>query len=839
MPGDRRGDPRRGRRRARRATSPAPPAILDRLIAAHPRLGGLQATRAALAMLAGDARGGARRARGGGRRSASPSSPRSPPTRSSRRSPPTPRSAPPRGARRPPRRRPPRPPAPAPVAGGTAPVSAANTAWNPATERLEPRFAFPAAPAAPGAARPPEARRPRHPARARPPRPRRRQPRRSLRQPRPRPFRASTRRRIPQLAFVAYAPAARAADLDYGLNDRLLFDRPTFGNSSTAVTGGPALAQPAAAGADPRRRHRPAPALAERRARNQLYVYPAHTDFGDETGDLFPANTPYLLVSRGSSGSDQPFLEAVAMILAAFRPDTKARLVEEGLIVPTVQMVFRRSLQNVLSREDYFSGAAHPAAFDGFEINAARMVSLANAIEPGAIPPQVRIRMLEEELGAEGVDYFGAGPLRAALRHPRRHRPHLALQGRAAHACSSPPRRPATRTAAPLAFHWRLLQGDPAQVAHRAARRRRPRPHHARLARPLPDLRGEPGRDRPASTSASSPTTACTTAPRRCSACWFPPDETRRYAPGPDGAPRIAAIDHADPARRRSLPRPDADGPRRLARRLRLRRRRHARSAGPATGPGARPRTSPPTGARILARGADGRPTRTAPVAYPLRRDADGRAPRRGARRRRRAPARSSGTEPRTGAARSPVATPARLQPRRLDSRARSRACCARPWPTSSSSWSTTPRPTAPARRLAAVRDPRLRLLASPANRGAAAARNLGLAAARGDLGRLPGQRRRVAAAEAREADGPPARPRRRLRRRLLRHAGHRPRRGGRGADGGAAGDPLRAPARHGAGRGRAPAEPDARQHRLDPDAGRPPRPPASSSAASTRTCGR
>ena len=34
-------------------------------------------------------------------------------------------------------------PVPAPVADGTARVDAGNTAWNPATERLEPRFAFP------------------------------------------------------------------------------------------------------------------------------------------------------------------------------------------------------------------------------------------------------------------------------------------------------------------------------------------------------------------------------------------------------------------------------------------------------------------------------------------------------------------------------------------------------------------------------------------------------------------------------------------------------------------------------------------------------------------------
>lgn len=41
------------------------------------------------------------------------------------------------------------------------------------------------------------------------------------------------------------------------------------------------------------------------------------------------------------------------MILAAFRPDTKARLTETGLIAPTVQMVYRRARNDVLSREAY------------------------------------------------------------------------------------------------------------------------------------------------------------------------------------------------------------------------------------------------------------------------------------------------------------------------------------------------------------------------------------------------------------------------------------------------------------------------------------------------------
>ena len=222
----------------------------------------------------------------------------------------------------------------------------------------------------------------------------------------------------PQLTHVTYDAAARGAGVDYGLGDRLLFDQPTFGNSSTAITDGPhwrslpryALTRPDGTG--PMR-------LWQNLRANHLYIHPAHRDFNDRNGDLFPANTPYLLVSRGSSGSDQPFLEAVAMIYAAFRPDTKARLIEEHLLVPTVQMVFRRSLQNVRSREGYFSGDAHPAAFEGWQINPARMVSLANAIREGDIPAEVRISVEQENLGTEGVDFFGRASPNSSSTPPR------------------------------------------------------------------------------------------------------------------------------------------------------------------------------------------------------------------------------------------------------------------------------------------------------------------------------------------------------------------------------------------------------------------------------------
>ena len=284
---------------------------------------------------------------------------------------------------------------------GIANVDAGNTGWNPATERLEPRFAFPEKPTArvlPSGKGPAAQnilaelwKRGRAAGNHG-----------DLYDNRDRGHSRLDPAKHPQLAQVAYAEAARAADLDYGLNESLGFDRPTLGNSSTAITGGalwrslPRYAMTQADGTGPLR-------LWQNAAANQLYVYPAHKDYDAKNGDLFPANTPYLLVSRGSSGSDKPFLDALALIYAAFRPDTKARLEAEDLLVPTVQMVFRRSLQNVRSRADYLSGAAHPAAYEGFQINPARMVSLANSIKPDAIPPRVTLAVTAEDLGTEGV----------------------------------------------------------------------------------------------------------------------------------------------------------------------------------------------------------------------------------------------------------------------------------------------------------------------------------------------------------------------------------------------------------------------------------------------------
>jgi len=590
--------------------------LLDAVIADHPGLGAVRAMRAGVAMLADDPATALAELAAAAEHGADPGPLAADPLFAPLRADPRFRELAARPA-------PPPPPAPvpAPVANGRAPVSAANTGWDPATERLVARFAVPAATdAAVLPARPKTAARDilaEHWKRGRAA-----GNRGDLYDNRDRGHSTLKPGAHPQLAHVAYAPAARAADLDYGLNDRLLFDAPTLGNSSTAITAGalwrslPRAALTAADGTGPLR-------LWQNASRNQLYVYPAHRDWTSGRGDLYPANTPYLLISHGSSGSDQPLLEAVAMILAAFRPATKQRLVAENLVVPTVQMVFRRSLRSVTSREDYLGGPGNPAVFEGVDVNLARMVSLANSIAPDAIPPQVRIRVLEEDLGTEGIDFFGQGLSEQLFDTPAA----VARVWR-----SKAGRRSILVTAADTAdpngralrFEWRLLQGDPAKVAIEplgdGATARITLDWHDPFPisedTPIPTARVDVG--------VFAGNGAHDSAPAMLS--WYcPPTEARSYAAGPDGGPpRLVAIDHADPARAAAYADPM------LVPRADWRDTYRTDAGGTVTGwtrsrAGRDPEEFTAAGDRILGRDAAGNPDRVTGVAHVLGRDPAGR----------------------------------------------------------------------------------------------------------------------------------------------------------------------------------------------------------------------
>ena len=174
----------------------------------------------------------------------------------------------------------------------------------------------------------------------------------------------------------------------------------------------------------------------------------------------------------------------------------------------------------------------------------------------------------------------------------------------------------------PLAFHWRLLRGDPERV------RIRPLGDGARAEieidwqAPRPVAEESPVVSSRVDIGVFASNGVHNSAPAFVSLL-LPAHETRTYAPGPDGTPRIAAIDHADPKHAEAYLDPmlmaradwrddyryDADG----------------RPAGwRRTRPGRPAEDFDAEGRRILDRDAAGRPRATAAVAYPLARGPEG-----------------------------------------------------------------------------------------------------------------------------------------------------------------------------------------------------------------------
>ena len=169
---------------------------------------------------------------------------------------------------------------------------------------------------------------------------------------------------FPRLTHLKYGFELQADYTDYGLAGSIRHNEIVLGNSSTAITGGP-LARSLT------RLAMTSPALASQSASlyrgNHIYIYPEHRDY-DEV-DRYPARWPYHVITQGSSGSDQPFLRAIAATLAAFREDTLGFMKKNGLVAPTLEMVLRRSLKQVSTPEDYFEGAAHRPVLEEGELS--------------------------------------------------------------------------------------------------------------------------------------------------------------------------------------------------------------------------------------------------------------------------------------------------------------------------------------------------------------------------------------------------------------------------------------------------------------------------------------
>ena len=263
-----------------------------------------------------------------------------------------------------------------------------------------------------------------------------------------------------QITFAKYGAKAKARGLHYGLNETLIFDAVAFGNSSTALKG-------------PLWRSQARQALTTRlgpiRAwqlydNNHIYVFPEHRDHDafnlNGKGDVFPANTPLMLISQGSSGTDQRFLKAIQVILAAMKPDVKKLLTRERMIAPVVQQVLRRGMVGIKTAEDYLSPAAHPTVFDLENVRMDRMMRLANGLDVDALPPRAQIAVTQENIQK--------GPLASSLPEQLFTTPDaIARAWRGAgrfRQYSLSAAASSDLNGLPLTYFWRVLRGDPAKV---------------------------------------------------------------------------------------------------------------------------------------------------------------------------------------------------------------------------------------------------------------------------------------------------------------------------------------------------------------------------------------
>ena len=272
---------------------------------------------------------------------------------------------------------------------------------------------------------------------------------------------------FPQVQPVSYTADERSARRDFGAAMRVL-PHVTIGNSSTA-------ARVDQGGCQARLVYYVRPSgirfLHQQYRSNNLYVYPEHQDHDPGHngqpgyGDLLPTNTPYLVLSQGSSGSDKVFVRAFLHTLAAFRPHVKERLRETGLLVPAVQMIFRQSLRGVRDAADYLTGKAHPSVFRGDDVDPVRMVRKAHEMTLETVPPLVQLLVLQEDQAVNGRDFFepeSSGSEKLADTPSAIARIFRTASLRRQVVITAEESVDLNRR--PLTFHWVVLRGDPDRI---------------------------------------------------------------------------------------------------------------------------------------------------------------------------------------------------------------------------------------------------------------------------------------------------------------------------------------------------------------------------------------
>lgn len=207
---------------------------------------------------------------------------------------------------------------------------------------------------------------------------------------------------FPGLTSVSYSSEAQQYNVHLGVPNAM-FSQPVVGNSSMSLTQGPFWRSlPRAILSEPTHSSN----MVRLYIGNQIWVFPEHNDHDPELGDLYMVNTPYYVISQGSSYSDKPFVEAFAATMAAFKPAVKRRLIESGQLASTLQMILRSTQKQLKKPEDYLTSLAHPVVFDAKWLDVDAMVEMAQGLELDKLAPMVALRVVEDLKSQQGVDHF-------------------------------------------------------------------------------------------------------------------------------------------------------------------------------------------------------------------------------------------------------------------------------------------------------------------------------------------------------------------------------------------------------------------------------------------------
>jgi hypothetical protein len=185
---------------------------------------------------------------------------------------------------------------------------------------------------------------------------------------------------------------------------------------------------------------------------NNHYWYPEHRDHDDV--DYFHGQMPTLSVSQGSSGSEMDEVKRFAYALAAFRPETKRVLVAAGLLMPAVQMIFRRS--RAADDTEYLTGAAHPSAFDDASVTMA-MIEMANGMTADSVPPLVQLEVTDETydvVDGKNERWFTLPVSVCRIFRGPEYTKRITVSAEGS----------IDLNARPLTYHWSVLRGDPQHV---------------------------------------------------------------------------------------------------------------------------------------------------------------------------------------------------------------------------------------------------------------------------------------------------------------------------------------------------------------------------------------